>query len=285
MHSLSLLPPLLSSLLPGRPLLCRPAAAETGCVTSVKARAAPWLKQEKKNGEKIARWVRGTFLSFFNPHLPITIVSVRVCVIASLTLLLLLQNATHFMQHPVLLLLLLWKQEEIGCMPSCRPFPPRGHSCCTSVSVCVNLTPGLFVHVSHYIYIRWRSSLQWCHLVMPLVHTHMILCVIDPCALQIYEEQWMCRLFTDREPETLTGLFWPGSGCTCYCCPLEILKYVAKILQVKCVSLCSAYTALKLLVSVCVWMRHHFHKQHFFCIKYMNILSSCSHVHRLNANS
>lgn len=64
----------LSSLL----VLCRPAAAETGCVTSLKAGAVPWLEQEgEKNGEKIRRWV---LLFPTSLCLPITFVSACVCV-------------------------------------------------------------------------------------------------------------------------------------------------------------------------------------------------------------
>lgn len=71
----------LSSLL----VLCRPAA-ETGCVTSLKAGAVPWLEQEgEKNGEKIRRWVR-PHVSFAFSNVPLSsdhvCVSMCVCVCA-----------------------------------------------------------------------------------------------------------------------------------------------------------------------------------------------------------
>lgn len=60
------------------------SAAETGCVTSLKAGAVPWLEQEgEKNGEKIRRWVR-PHVSFAFSNVPLSsdhvCVSVCVCV-------------------------------------------------------------------------------------------------------------------------------------------------------------------------------------------------------------
>lgn len=91
----------LSSLL----VLCRPAA-ETGCVTSLKAGAVPWLEQEgEKNGEKIRRWVR-PHVSFAFSNVPLSsdhvCVSMCVCVCASFVASLLplrSSRATNFMQR------------------------------------------------------------------------------------------------------------------------------------------------------------------------------------------
>lgn len=80
------------------------SAAETGCVTSLKAGAVPWLEQEgEKNGEKIRRWVRPhVAFAFSNIPLSSDHVCVSVCVCACFVASLLplrSSRATNFMQR------------------------------------------------------------------------------------------------------------------------------------------------------------------------------------------
>lgn len=206
---LSLLPPLSLSLLPGRPLQACCSLLQRGAAWRQwrLERILGWSGKKKKNGEKIARWVRRAFLSLFNPLLPITFVSMMCArvftIIASLTPLLLCNTfyATSGVRS----------SDEPVC---CRENRRKSGTCqavalsseraqlLPSASLCINLTPGLFVRLSHYGGAHCSPYDDiW---VMPLVHTHMICCVWLIHVQCRYEDRWclfkgwMCQCLLSR---------------------------------------------------------------------------------------
>lgn len=126
------------------------SAAETGCVTSLKAGAVPWLEQEgEKNGEKIRRWVR-PHVSFSFSNIPLSsdhvCVSVCVCMLCRFTAAAPLFPCNEFYATSGVRVqqgasAAVKTQEKIGYTPGC-PLPVV-HGCCHEHRCELSWTPGL----------------------------------------------------------------------------------------------------------------------------------------------